>query len=214
MRMVKSGTGTMALTAANTYTAETTVSAGTLAPTGSGALSDSSTVNTSAAGAVFDLSGISASSETIGALAGAASSSVVLGGKTLVAGASNASTSFAGAISGTGALTKTGTGTLDPFRRQRPHRRDHHLRRDDRATNSSAFSSGTVTLNGGTLNTSVNLSNPIVLNNTTNFIAPNGAYRQLGGQITGFGGFCRSTAAAPPGLEFNNPANNFAGTSS
>ncbi|MFO1489324.1 MAG: autotransporter-associated beta strand repeat-containing protein [Kiritimatiellia bacterium] len=211
MRMVKSGTGTMALTAANTYTAETTVSAGTLALTGSGALSDSSTVNTSAAGAVFDLSGISASSETIGALAGAASSSVVLGGKTLVAGASNASTSFAGAISGTGALTKTGTGTLT-LSGANAHTGGTTISAGTiAATNSSAFSSGTVTLNGGTLNTSVNLSNLIVLNNTTNFIAPNGAYRQLGGQITGAGGFKLINGGGTPGLEFNNPANNFAG---
>jgi fibronectin-binding autotransporter adhesin len=211
MRMVKSGTGTMALTAANTYTAETTVSAGTLALTGSGALSDSSTVNTSAAGAVFDISGISASSETIGALAGAASSSVVLGGKTLVAGASNASTSFAGAISGAGALTKTGTGTLT-LSGANAHTGGTTISAGTiAATNSSAFSTGTVTLNGGTLNTSVNLSNLIVLNNTSNFIAPNGAYRILSGQITGAGGFKVTNGGGTPGLELNNPANNFAG---
>ena len=59
------------------------------------------------AGGVFDLAG---NSIQIGSLAG--SGSVLLGAATLTAGSDNASTSFAGVISGSGSLAKTGAGTL------------------------------------------------------------------------------------------------------
>ena len=70
---------------------------------------------------------------------------------------------------------------------------------------------GSLTLNGGTLNTAQNLANNITLNNTANVIAPDGAYRVLSGQLTGSGGFTVASGGGVPGLELNNPANNFAG---
>jgi autotransporter-associated beta strand protein len=79
------------------------------------------------------------------------------------------------------------------------------------ANNSAALGSGTVTLNGGTLNTSVNLANNITLNNTTNTIAPNGNYRLLSGQISGTGGFTVANGGGTPGLQINNPLNNWQG---
>ena len=70
---------------------------------------------------------------------------------------------------------------------------------------------GAITLNGGTLNTAVNLTTNITLNNAANTIAPDGNYRLLSGQLTGAGGFTVASGGGTPGLELNNPANNFAG---
>ncbi len=60
-------------------------------------------------GARLEVVGVS---QSIGSLAGSAGSSVLLDNSTLVVGGNNASTVFAGAISGDGGLTKTGIGTL------------------------------------------------------------------------------------------------------
>ncbi|MBU6222020.1 MAG: autotransporter-associated beta strand repeat-containing protein [Planctomycetes bacterium] len=112
--LVKSGTGSsgvVILGAANTYTGATTINTGTLALSGSGSLASTGTVNVAASGATFDISGITASSLTIGALSGTAGSVVTLGSKLLTVGDATSST-FAGGIGGTGGLTKTGAGTL------------------------------------------------------------------------------------------------------
>jgi fibronectin-binding autotransporter adhesin len=70
---------------------------------------------------------------------------------------------------------------------------------------------GSLTLNGGTLNTAQNLATNITLNNTANTIAPDGAYRVLSGQLTGAGGFTVANGGGTPGVALSNPANNFAG---
>ncbi len=102
--------GFITLTAGNTYGGTTTINAGTLALTGSGAISDSSPVNLAQSGSIFDISGISGTSETVASLAGVAGSSVILGGKTLSVGGG---TTFSGSMSGTGgSFTKTGADTL------------------------------------------------------------------------------------------------------
>lgn len=107
--VVKTGAGTLVLTAANTYTGPTTVSQGTL--TVSGSLSDRTAV-TVASGATYNVN----ASDTIGSLAGAGTvSSSNAGAKVLTAGAANTSTTFSGVIqNGTGALglAKTGSGTM------------------------------------------------------------------------------------------------------
>ncbi len=110
--LTKQGSGTLTLTAANTYTGATTISAGTLALTGSGALADTSAVNLTGASSTFDISGISASGETIGSIAGVSGSSAILGSKKLTAGGTS-DTTMAGVISGNGgSFTKTGSGKL------------------------------------------------------------------------------------------------------
>jgi len=104
--------GIAIFTAANTYDGGTTINGGTLKLSGSGSLSAAGamTVNT---GSTFDLSDATAGA-TIKTLSGAGST--VLGAKTLTL--SDASTTFAGIVSGTGNLavaggnqTLTGTNT-------------------------------------------------------------------------------------------------------
>ena len=109
--LTKEGAGTQTLTGINTYTGATTINGGTLALTGGGSIAGSSGVNVANATGAFDISGTTTGA-SITTLSGVASSSVVLGGKTLTL--SNASTTYNGVISGTnGALTlSAGTQTL------------------------------------------------------------------------------------------------------
>ncbi|MEY3898596.1 MAG: toxins and related Ca2+-binding domain, partial [Verrucomicrobiota bacterium] len=108
------GADVLTLTAANTYTGATTVSTGTLK---AGILtnafgSNSAVTLADAAAASLDITDFDT---TIGSLAGGGSSggNVTLGSATLTTGGSNASTTYAGGLSGTGGgLTKAGTGTL------------------------------------------------------------------------------------------------------
>ena len=107
----KTGTGTLQLTADNTFTGTATISAGTVALNGTGAIADTSNVNLSGATGTLDISGITAGSETIGNLNGVSGSSVLLDSKTLIYGGDNLPSTFAGVASGTGGLTKAGTST-------------------------------------------------------------------------------------------------------
>jgi fibronectin-binding autotransporter adhesin len=99
--LLKTGAGTVQVTAGATYTGATVIGAGTLTLTGAGTLPDASAVDLSDPSSVLHLAGISSPAETIGALTGVTGSSVVLGGKTLgINGVSPAP--FAGVISGSG----------------------------------------------------------------------------------------------------------------
>ncbi|OYW73666.1 MAG: hypothetical protein B7Z37_20665, partial [Verrucomicrobia bacterium 12-59-8] len=110
--VTKQGSGSMTLTAANTFTGATTITDGTVALAGDGSLNDTAPVNMTGATSTFDISAITADSETVGSIAGVAGSKAVLGAKNLTAGDAT-DTTMAGVISGTGgSLTKQGTGKL------------------------------------------------------------------------------------------------------
>jgi len=109
--LTKLGGGTLILSGTNTYTRNTTISGGTLAVSGGAAIPGSGTV------VLADVSGAALSllsDQTIGSLAGGGASggNVDLGEFALTVGANNASTTYAGAISGSGSLTKVGSGIL------------------------------------------------------------------------------------------------------
>ena len=97
----KAGSGTLTLSAANTYTGNTTISAGTL--TVSGTLADTTDVINSG---TFDVD----ATDTIQSLTGSGAVELA-SGITLTIGDSGNDT-VSGIISGSGALTKAGSGTL------------------------------------------------------------------------------------------------------
>ncbi|WP_156410316.1 autotransporter domain-containing protein [Bosea sp. Root381] len=104
--LTSAGAGTLILTGTNTYTDSTTISAGTLALSGSGSIASTSSV---AVAGTFDISGTT-SGASIQGLSGAGQ--IALGGQTLTL-AGNSSGSFEGTVTGIGGgLTKTGTGTF------------------------------------------------------------------------------------------------------
>ncbi|NDF56151.1 MAG: transporter, partial [Proteobacteria bacterium] len=102
----KTGTGTLTLSAANSYTGVTQISAGVVMLSGSGRLADTTAVTVDSL-ATFDLNDIT---DTVGSIAGAGS--ITLGSGTLTAGGDTSSTTFSGVISETGGFTKAGSGTL------------------------------------------------------------------------------------------------------
>jgi autotransporter-associated beta strand protein len=116
----KEGTGTLVLTAANTYTGATTVDQGTLAITDPGALGTSAAGTTVNAGATLDLRNVIGVAEPItlngGTLATSTGTSSVTAPMTIT-GASTfdvdgTQLTISNTISGTGALDKEGAGTL------------------------------------------------------------------------------------------------------
>ena len=101
----KTGSGTIQMLNASTYTGTTTINNGTLSvSTYNGALSDSSPLSV-ASGATYTLG----EDDTFASITGAGT--IATGGNTLTAGNSGNQT-FSGVISGSGGLTKAGSGTL------------------------------------------------------------------------------------------------------
>ncbi len=188
--------GTLTLTGNNTYTGATTVAAGTLALSGAGALSDSTAVNVTAGS--FTINAITSTGETIGSLAGAAGTTVVLGNKTLTT-ANNDSTTFAGVISGTGGgLTKNGTGTLT-------------LNGSNTYTGATTISAGTLQIGNGGLVGSLSTSSVIANNanlvfNRTNDVVQGTDFSASA--ITGTGNLTQSGS----GNLTLNAANTYTGT--
>jgi autotransporter-associated beta strand protein len=108
------GTGTQALSEANTYSGATTINSGVLRAGVTNAFSANSAVTlANTAGTTLALNGFN---NTIYSLAGggATGGNVTLGSGTLTTGDTNATTTYAGVISGTfgGGLIKVGTGTF------------------------------------------------------------------------------------------------------
>ena len=111
--LIKENTSVLTLAAANTFTGDTTVSAGTLRLNHVDALKFSKLVTNSVAGSV--VFGVAAGTYNVGALSGngtIALSDTASGAITLVTGNSNVAESFTGILSGLGNLKKSGTNTL------------------------------------------------------------------------------------------------------
>jgi autotransporter-associated beta strand protein len=106
----KIGAGTLRFTGANsasTYKGVVNVNGGVLQLDNGNTMGDLASLDVNAAGLTIN------GDETIGSLAGAAAGSATLaGGITLTAGGNDATTNFAGVISGAGNLAKAGAGTM------------------------------------------------------------------------------------------------------
>jgi autotransporter-associated beta strand protein len=106
------GTGTLALTVANSWTGATRIDAGSLRGDAAGVFAPDSAVTAGAAG-TLDLNGFD---QTIASLAGAGTVSTNatdgLSGGTLTLGGDGADSVFSGTITGLGGLVKQGAGTL------------------------------------------------------------------------------------------------------
>jgi fibronectin-binding autotransporter adhesin len=109
--LTKNGTGTLNLSAANTYTGATTINAGTLTLSSGSAIADTgAVVMANATSTVLNVN----ASETIGNLSGGGTlggNIAIAASQTLTVNQTSALT-YAGAISGAGGLTKNGTSTL------------------------------------------------------------------------------------------------------
>ncbi len=108
------GSGTVTLTAANTFSGATSIGAGSLVLAHSNALQNSTLTLGATGTPVFD-SAVAGHAFTLGALSGLrdlALADNASGPVALAVGQNNASTAYSGVLSGDGSLTKQGTGTL------------------------------------------------------------------------------------------------------
>jgi len=109
--LLKLGSGTLTLSAANTYTGITSVAGGVLAVSGSGSISAASGLAVSSS-ATLDLSGVSGTAITVPSLNLSSGGILALGDKTLSFGSGGSSGLAGGVVSGTGGLVYTGTNAL------------------------------------------------------------------------------------------------------
>ena len=117
--LTKNGTGTLALSGANTFTGTTTVNVGTLNLLNPLALQNSTLnlSNAAGSGAVTFDSTVTSKAFTVGGLSGNGDLALVNNAATpaavaLSAGNNGTSTTYSGGLSGAGGLTKIGAGTL------------------------------------------------------------------------------------------------------
>jgi len=165
--LAKTGTGTLTLFGANSYTGATHVAAGVLRAGVADAFNTNGAMQLDA-GATLDLNG---QAQTVGSLLGGGS--VTLGAATFTTGGDGTSTLFSGAMSGTGDLVKTGAGTLT-------------------LTGANTYSGGT-TVSGGTLAGTTDSLQGAILNNARVVFdqAANGIYA---GNMNGTGALVKSGA--------------------
>ncbi len=181
----KNGLGTLTLSGSNSYSGFTDINAGTLALGSSTALSSNFTAVTIASGAVLGLGGYNA---TIGSLNG--SGGVSLGSGSLTDGGNNTGASFGGVISGTGTFVKVGSAALT-LTGTNTYSGGTTLSNGTLSVgNDNNLGTGTLTLNGGTLQTSAGItsSKNVVLTGNNGTFDTNGFNSTLSGVISGSGG--------------------------
>jgi fibronectin-binding autotransporter adhesin len=195
--------GTETLTGANTYTGATTISGGTLALSGSGSIATSSGVADNAA---FDISATTAGA-SIKALTG--SGTLALGSKALTITAGSGT--YSGAISGSGSVTlSSGSET---FSGANTYTGGTTISGSTLiAGNASAFGTGTVTLNGGTLQTGGNytIANAVAINTSGGTINNGGNTITFSGVIADGNGSGALTSTGAGTLTLTN-ANTYTG---
>lgn len=182
--VIKYGSGALVLGGTNTYTGATTISGGTVQFTAAGSASSASAVTVNA-GSILDLNGYN---QSILSLAGAGS--VTLGGGALTVN-NVAATTYSGVMSGLGSLVKNGTGTMTLS--------GVNTYAGGTTINAGAISiaaatglgsaTNALTLNGGTLTTTVTLTTaqPITLGANGGTINAGGTTLTLAGTISGPG---------------------------
>jgi trimeric autotransporter adhesin len=107
--VTKSGTGTITLAAANTYTGNTAVTGGTLRLSGSGTYGIGSNITVSN-GAALDLNGVNATVASVRETGTNNGGTIALGAATLTLSGGWSGTYFQNSISGTGNVVKQGAG--------------------------------------------------------------------------------------------------------
>jgi fibronectin-binding autotransporter adhesin len=150
--LTKNSAGVLTLTAANTYSGSTTISGGTLALTGNGSIANSAAIKM-AAGATFDVSGLTSLPFILNANQTLSGFGTVNGAVTTAIG----STIAPGSASTIGILTILGNVNLGGTNAMK-------LSKSPTATNDVLSVNGTLTL-GGTLNVSI-LSGTLAANDT------------------------------------------------
>jgi fibronectin-binding autotransporter adhesin len=180
--LTKTGAGTLTLTAANTYSGSTAISAGTLQAGALNAFSSAS-AHTVASGAALDLAGFN---QTIGSLAGAGTVANTGAGATLTTGGDNTSTTFSGVIqdgAGATSLTKVGTGTFTLSGANTYSGGTLLAAGTLRLENNQALGTGALTTTGSVVDyaAGVTIANPIIVNsNTTQLSVTAGTATQTG----------------------------------
>jgi fibronectin-binding autotransporter adhesin len=115
--LTKSGAGRLTLTGSNGFTGLTTLASGTLALGNQQALQNS-TLSHSGTGTLLFNSGVATNAFTFGGLSASSTAATLALSNTagtaitLTVGGNNASTAYAGSLTGAGSLVKTGAGTL------------------------------------------------------------------------------------------------------
>ncbi len=192
--LTASGTGTLALTAANTFTGTTYVNSGAYLALGHVDALQNSTLNTSDANKVT-LTAAGTNTYNLGSLAG--SGSITIGANSLRVGSNDETTTYTGVLYGTGGLIKVGAGTLNLT-----------------SSNASSFS-GDTRIEGGM----IVLANKDALQNSTLDTGPAGtqsANLTLGeGTVYNFGGLKGSAdldlAVSHLSVGANNQSTTFSG---
>jgi len=226
-----SGTGTLTLSGANNYTGGTTVGNGTLVLANGGSLSTSNTLtlgsssdNASGTFQLGDSNGVANTTVTSIATAGSGTANAVVGGNsstsTLTVNNSSA-VSYAGRLGGSGtnqnnlALVKDGTGTLT-LSGASTYSGGTTLNAGTLVFgNNSAFGTGTVSLNAGTLKGSGSgdwtLSNTISVAGTSTFDVA-GRNTRLNGNIDGSAALTVANTGGAATLTFAGDNSGYGGT--